>query len=294
MRALVPYASRGIVRSYARYRFGRYIRAARVAGYMARGLYRNRKRIRTVARFVMRKRRRTASSRFDGDRARGPSNQAWYDSTGANTLLGRSTIITLGRKKMYSAVLEIAKAPSALEKLGQPARNEIKLKGLKICLNAELPSFVTADTTMVHIALVQPKGFDTVVSPVDLDSFFSRPGGGIQGSDRTENFVEFATDPAVNWDFNCNGINTQKWNVITHVKRVLKCKGDAHQSGTSILRYEKYMSMKKKRIMWDSINSNFQTRPLVLLVWHERLISDVNTSFNINFNVSTTSYFMNI
>lgn len=292
--ALVLRGGSRIISGAFRYRYGRYVRAARAGAYVARAAYRNRRSIgvayRGLRNVTLRRRRRV---RMTGSPHAGPANQAWYLTDGTVSQAGRASTISLQRKTAWFGTVQIAKPPSGVELLGQPARNQIKLKGIKVCLNAELQSFLVADTCMFHFALIQPKGFDTQVAPLDLDSFFARPGGGTPGLDRTENFVQFAADPSVNWDYNCNGINREKWNIITHVKRRIHAKGDAYAGGgSSIFCYEKYFDMKKTRIMWDSINSTFQTRPLVAICWFERLTSDSVAGVNtMNLNINTKAFF---
>lgn len=270
-----------------------YLRRARAGVYVARTLFRHRRSIGRAARVVQRAYRRRRV-RMQSDAVRGPSNQAWYLATGAVAEAGRGTSILLERKTLSTFLIQIAKPPGAVEILGQPSRNEIKLRGLKICMTLENMSFLAADSMVVHIAIVQPKGFDQVLVPLDQTSFFSRPGGGTPGQDRTENFDNFASSPAVNWDYNCNGINKQKYNIITHTKRRLISKGSVYPQGQNIWQYDKYYNMRGKRIQWDSISANYQTRPLCLLVWHERLTSDdPSSNSNLRFHLNTKSYFSN-
>lgn len=160
-------------------------------------------------------------------------------------------------------------------------------------MNCELLSFQDADTSIMHFAILQPKSYDVPVNPVDPDSFFSRPGGGVQGADRTKNFNQFATAPGVDWDINCLGINRNKWNIVTHAKRVLTCKGTAYPKGSPFWKYEKYFSMKGKRMMFDSTSADYTSRPLVAVMWYERMTNDSNLSTTLNFNLNTVAYFSN-
>lgn len=286
--------ARMVTRSMSRGRYGRAYRGARAGVYVARTLFRNRRGIARAARTIQRA-YRGRSRRIAGEPSRGQANQAWYLANGVPGEAGRSTRILQNRKTMWSAPIFLCKPPGAVEVLGQPSRNAVRLRGLKVCIKAENPSFEVKDTCIFHIAIIQPKGFDTPTgqggSGVSLSDFFSRPGGGDPGSDRTEAFVPFATSPQVNWDYNCNGINKEKWNILTHVKRRIQCKGSAYQMGTSLLSYEKYFPMKSKRLQYDSIGNSYVTRPLILCMWHERMVSDDPEALNLNMHVNTVGYF---
>jgi hypothetical protein len=286
-RALVLKTGRALAPlRYARYRYNRYIRMARMASYVARGVYRNRKGIgRAMKGLKRRKRVLSSPSTANG-------NQAWYDLTGAPSASGRNTSIVLQRRTMWSAPVEIAKPPSSTELLGQPSRNAVRLSGLKICIHAHNGSNSATDVTMMHIALVQSKTFGTTAW--DPSDFFSMPGGGNSGTDRTQNWTDFAVQPAANFDYNCLGINKDKWQIITHVKRVVQPTNQGTVGGSNTVKYERYIPMKGARVMWDTISANNISRPLFLLVWHERTANDNVTGVpDFKFNVNTVSYFRN-
>lgn len=278
----------------SRSRYGRAYRGARAGVYVARTLFRNRRGIARAARTIQRA-YRSRSRRIAAEPSRGQANQAWYLQNGLPGEAGRSTRILLNRKTMWSTPIYLCKPPGATEILGQPSRNAVRLRGLKVCIKAENPSFETKDTAIFHIAIIQPKGFDTAIGQgggvVSLTDFFSRPGGGDIGNDRTEAFVPFGTDPTVNWDYNCNGINKEKWNILTHVKRRVQAKGNAYAMGTSLVSYDKYFPMRGKRLQYDSIGNVYLTRPLILCIWHERMVSDDNEANNFNMHVNTVGYF---
>lgn len=281
-------SGRMISRSVSRSRYGRYIRGARAGVYVARTLFRNRRGIARAARTIQRGYRNSRARRVAGEPSRGQANQAWYLQNGTTGEAGRGTRLSLNRKTLWVANILLTKPPGAVEILGQPSRNAVRLRGLKVCLMAENPSFETKDTTIFHIAILQAKGFETTDYST---SFFSRPGGGDVGNDRTENFAPFTLSPAVIWDYNCNGINKEKYNIITHVKRKLQAKGAAYQQGTSLLKYDKYFSMKGKRMQYDSIGSNFVSRPLVIACWHERMVSDDPEQLLLNWHLNTIGYY---
>lgn len=286
-RALVLKTGRALAPlRYARYRYNRYIRMARMASYVARGVYRNRRGIGKAMRGLKRKRRVLSSPTTAN------GNQAWYDLTGEPNGAGRNTSIVLNRRTMWSGTVQIAKPPSASELLGQPSRNAVRLSGLKICIHAQNGSNSATDVTMMHIALVQAKTFGT--TEFDGSDFFSMPGGGNSGSDRTQSFTDFATQPAANFDYNCLGINKEKWQIITHVKRVVQPTNQGTVGGKNTVKYERYIPMKGARVMWDTVSANNISRPLFLLVWHERTSNDSTTALpNFEFNVNTVSYFRN-
>lgn len=297
---VVPYRSRAIIP----YRLGRAVlasRKARLGLSVARFAYNNRKALFRVGRAVMKRKgifrqsraRKRYKSRVTSDRAAGPSNQSWYDVGGIPAAGGLSTSIDWNRKQLWSAVVQLAKAPSNTELLGQPARNQIVMKGLKVCFNAENFSNGQGDSTIVHFALVQAKGQDTTVQPFSTLSFFSRPGGGADGLDRSKNFIDFAVSPTPDRDYNCLGINTSKWNVITHTKRWLVPKATNIASGKSMWKYEKYFNLKGKRFMWDATGADFTNKPIVALVWHEKPVANGDAALNISFNINTVTYFKN-
>jgi len=231
--------------------------------------------------------------RMMGVAAHAVSNQCWYNAFGAPSPNGLSTNVVLERRTMYFAKVEISKQPSSVEQLGQVARDSAKLSGLKICINAANQNTGPTEHVMVHIALVQLKQFNN--DNWDNTSFFSTPGGGNAGADKTENFIDFGGQTAVQFQYNCNGINKDKWNVLTHFKRVLAPTSGSSQMN-SVLRYDKYFNMRKTRVAWDTITSDNITKPLMILVWYERSHNDSNTTFggNFKFNINTVSYFRNV
>lgn len=300
---IVPRGSRNIVPYY---RLGRAVlrtrhaRLALGAARAARFAYTNRKAIYRIGRGIMKRRgtfRKTRArkrARILPDRSSGPSNQAWYDSVGTVNDTARQQTQSLARKQLWSAVIQLAKPPDNTEALGQAARNQIKVKGLKVCLNANNMADGDQSNYILHFALVQPKGFDTEVAPFDTDNFFSRPGGGVIGTDRTKNWVEGSVDPSIDFDINCLGINTMKWNVITHIKRQIRPKGAFYQAAGNTMRYEKYFNLKNKRVMWDAVGAEFNTRPLVALIYYERMCNNAqDTVQDIQFNFNTVTYFSN-
>lgn len=300
---IVPRTSRSIVPYY---RLGRAVlrtRQARLALGAARAAkfaFTNQKAIYRIGRAVMKRRgvfRKTRArkrARLLPDRSSGPSNQAWYDSVGSVNDTARQQTQTLTRKQLWSAVIQLAKPPDNTEALGQAARNQIKVKGLKVCLNVNNMSQDGEANYIVHFALVQPKGFDTEVDPFDTNNFFSRPGGGVIGTDRTKNWVEGSVDPTIDFDINCLGINPMKWNIITHVKRQVKAKGSFYQAASNTMRYEKYFNLRNKRVMWDAVGANFNTRPMVALIYYERQCNNKqDLTPDIEFNFNTVTYFSN-
>jgi len=284
------------------YRMGAYLyrrSRARLGLNAARMAYANRRALYRLGRGAARRagglrrrmaNRRSGGARMQGDKLAGPSNQAFYDDTGAPNPDALSTTYTLNRKTMYAATIQIAKPPSNTELLGQPSRNQIRLKGLKVCFNIENTSFVTQDVYTVHIAIVQPKAFGT--TGFDNANFFSNPGGGNAGLDRTKDFQPFTSVPETDFSYNCNGINRSKWNIITHTKKCIVAKGSTNPSGRTYWRYEKYFTMKGKRIMWDTITEVNISRPLYFLCWYERTFTATDQeNADMIYNFNTISYF---
>lgn len=294
--ALVRYGANPILaRAAARgaamyYRNRKFLVNARRVGNVASFIYRNRAPIRRMF-----KRKRGYGGRVSNKRARvyaspfgSPRTQAYYDSTGAPSSAPVTPTVVLQRKFLWNAVVRLAKPPSSTDNLGAAEANRIHLKGIKVCFNAE--NVGTADTNRVilHFALVQEKTDENQGDVIDQNDFFSNPGGGEQGLDRTFNFVNATVATPPDFRYNCNGINRSRWNVITHKKWLMGKDTDNHRH---MLMFEKYYKINKD-LAYETASSTNVMRPIRMLVWHERHTSNgENLDNTIQFNINTISYF---
>ena len=233
---------------------------------------------------------RTAKSRMSSTPHHGPSNQAFYDENGLPALT--TTEIQIDRKTLYLAPVQIAKPPGNTELLGQPARNEIRLKGMKLCMNWQNFSFNNPDIFYFHIAIIQPKAMGATVDGVQ---FFSNLGGGDVGTERYIDFTDFTTDPSTNFKYNCNGINIQKYNVLTHRKFKVGISGDS-STGRSTGSFDHYFNLSGKRVEWNNVADVNIAKPLYICVWYERMVTNSAVTANncVHFNLTTSCFWKNI
>lgn len=227
--------------------------------------------------------------RISGDPQRGPSNQSFYGSTGIPT---SQNTFSIPRKTLWKGQVQLAKPPDAAETLGKSSTEGFRLKGVKVCVNAINNATTAAGIYTVHIALVQHKSNVNAVN-FPAQEFFVNPGGGDVGTIRYLDFNDVGTAPQVEQQYNCNGINKERWNIVTHVKRRMGV-GALNGSGPMSLKFEKYYDFGKKRFTFDNVSDGFVSRPFWLLIWYERLADNSPAApLDIAFNVNTVTYFKN-
>lgn len=140
----------------------------------------------------------------------------------------------------------------------------IHLSGIKTCYNFVNQTNIPVE---VHFAICQSKA-KLLSGQQDLTEDFFRDNSG--NSQDHLNF-DFTTD----WDirYQCNAINPDKWNIITHTKRILwpKSSDTATGQGQYFWRHEKYYNL-QKRIRFDNISTVLNTEPFIVLVWCVELL----------------------
>lgn len=294
MASLVRYGANPILaRAAARaagmyFRNRKYLYRANRLGGIASFMWRNR---RTIRRGIKRTRAmlpRTSNKRrrFHGAPTRTPRTQSYY--TGLGLPSDTDQTVTLERKTLWSAALQICKAPSTSDNLGAAEGNRIRFNGVKICLNVKN---LGTDDCIFHFAIIQPKTEPTVPGFVDGTDFFANPGGGNQGLDRYLNFVDFGTTPAPDQRYNCNGINPALYNVITH-KKFMVGKFDNPNTQDKV-HFEHYYKFKKP-MMFETAGSNLPYKVPNLICWQERQMGNASASNLVQFNITSISYFKTV
>lgn len=230
-----------------------------------------------VYRRVSNKRRR-----ITGSSSSSPRTQAFYNSTGDLAADGGVNIV-LQRKTLYAAVVRLAKPPSATDNLGAAEANRIHLKGVRFCLNIQNTSQTNNNIGIFHFAVVQEKNDGQNGNSVNQANFFANPGGGETGVDRT---LDFVTGGAVDFRYNCNGLNRNRWNIVTH-QRFLMDRADNEGAHKTFERYLKF----NKTFMYETNTNNNVMKPLRVLIWWEKHTDDTDTTDTMRFNLNTISYF---
>lgn len=211
---------------------------------------------------------------------KGPSLAIWNPSENTENNLQTMTLLEYGITQPQADV-----EPHA--RLSQ----QIFVKGIKVC------AYMRNDNpfpVMLHMAVLQYKSEQ----------------GSDQTSERKEDFFSIAQDgnakglpfpptaPAA-WDirYNCNGLNSQRFAIITHEKIFL----DKYQTGDSLMD-SKYMSKRdkyypiKRRIDFRQDTDVKNQKPFFLMFWWQSVkpSDHLNTNTNVFVQAKTQVYFGNI
>lgn len=233
--------------------------------------------------------------RISGSRNRSNRHQVFYNGAGLPD--APDTIVnTVARKNLWTSKINFARVDDTARRMGEVLGQKIFIKGIKICYHGYhlQEDFGPESNMMVHFALIQPKGW-----PDDApfhEKFFSNPGGGLLGLDRAKDFPDTTTDPGWDPTVNCNGINPQRFNIITHMKRNIYpvTTGSGGNQKAERWDWEKYFPI-NKTLVYEDAESDVVDRPIVMAVWYERLAATAaSVSVHWAFNVMTQTYFKSI
>lgn len=173
----------------------------------------------------------------------------------------------------------------------------VHLSGLKACYMFENRQDKPFE---VHFAIVQGKA-SQLSGQQDLETEFFR-----NNTDNTRATDDFTQDNSEwNQRYLCAPINSDKWNIITHTKRILWPKGSdtATGTGTYFWKHEKYYPI-KRNIRFDRTFRSVNTEPFVICVWCVELHKEdapfvgdppiyVPYSSAIDLHTATTAYWRN-
>lgn len=288
-----PYAYRGYIKAFRTFRkyspyFRTALRAYRAAKPTVSSFLRSRmKRKRSMPM----KRTYNKRARVAGVRQRVARIQTQYTSGGLPDATPSDNII-IGRKQLWTAPIKFARIDNTNRRLGEVQGTKIYVKGIKCCLYGVNESSNDLRDYIVHFALIQPKQVGTDATPIS-SNFFVNPGGGAAGQDKYLNFVDVSTTSA--WDprYNCNGINPDRFNIITHKK--YKLANNTPGSHAHSMYKEGYYKI-NKTFEYALDNATTVSRPIYAVLWYERIFGDVSTGLETSckFSLTTNCYFKSI
>lgn len=267
-------ASRAIVRTRARTNAANTIRAAYYASRLARNI-----RLRSAARKIGRAwRKHKLASRTAPGAKQSTRQFGEYGEGGAVAVQQRTLNVDA-----------IAFPPQGTS-VGYRLGTTIRCSGIKIC-----ERFINRGQypVMLHYCLIQPKAPVDDVQGFDWKSEFFRstiPATDATATTRTENFVDASESPPANqfeYFYDCWPINPDKFNIITHIRKKLSPRdllGDTAGADTSQIRprrvgdymwnFERYYSMKGKRLTFNDGADTVPNQPICRVFWHQALDSD--------------------
>lgn len=230
----------------------------KTAKYTARGI----RGARAIQKAWRKRKVRKINRRVDGNKGGGGKttgtrvNTDWLPGNfSTNSLLFRRIKFPEGNSTNYTG------------RLGQ----SIRMKGIHVC--DMIINHLTYPIE-VHWALCQEKHKDVA----DLETDFFRDT--TNTTDRSSNF-ESGTTP---WDqkYTCFRINPDKWNIVTHKRRVLdpKKNSDTYIQNLSEVRWrwkiDKFFPL-KQRVVFDSSAATEPTKPYIVFMWWQAVdVADAN------------------
>lgn len=256
---------------------------------------------------VMNRRRR-----IYGTKTTTPRIQSFY-SNNSSVLATAAGTHTLNRKTLWSSAIKFARrvGTSTQINLGAVHGQRIYVKGIRVCLRMQnvLGAAPPGRNSLhVHFAILQLKlGGGNPIDPLqgtgqELSpaNFFVNPGGGRNGNERDIGFDNAVDgDPSVNWDmrYDCNGINPDRFNIITHQRIRLDeiDRSDSSRNDTKTI--DKYVKVNKP-FQYENAVDDFVRRPLFLVMWCDRILPNGVTpqveETAIRYSINTVSYFKSI
>lgn len=258
--SMIPYARavtplRGALFGSRAARFAPYMltRSQRTAGRAILGAYRNRKRIRSAA--------RTIGRAWKKSRARRAAPGARQSARTNGEVINGETI------PMRQIQVKNLKWPNSGTSSGQRIGPTIKLSGFRLCEqfhnDLEYP-------IVIHYALLQyrAQGTDTI----QTDFFRDTTAVG----DRSSNFVNAVAggttdDFPYEFKYDCYPINSNKFHVLMHMKRVLAAENTDIKWNWDTWKFQKWINMKGKKFTFDDDSDPNPTKSIFRVFWWQPL-----------------------
>lgn len=259
------------VRRYGASKYGRSIRRVGMAARVIQGAYRNRRAIKTIAKFV-RKRVKPQMTKW-GKRMRvvEPKQRA---SANQDAHAAGTALLPLGSLSFQQ--IQMPNPAATARDLGGRRGIYVYLKGIRICRQFEFlrPSeqIPPIPPIIMHYAVVQLK--DASGDPAQWGTQFR--GGFFRAfnetADKTIDFVDNTAASGWSSILNCCNMNPDnEFNILTHKRRKMEqpqvYAGNV-RPGSYIWQIDKYVRV-KKRIAWANINATTPIHPLIELFWFQ-------------------------
>lgn len=207
---------------------------------------------------------RNKKARISGAKGRAFTNREYPFASGAPSALGDLT--NLRRKELHVRELVFCGNADTNDDLRNAPGRRFWVSGVNICTTFKNDTLNVP--IRVHLAMVQPKEFESNPNDFDQDFFKSSQSG----SDIYENFN--STARAWNMDYDCFGINRRKFNIVTHTKFIVRPRGDANNADREHMNFrhlEKYYKINKV-FEFDNSTDTSVSKPLYLLIWWDSLL----------------------
>jgi len=262
-----------IVNSASRY--GGYGKRARMAYSAGRYLYKNRRTVIRAAKTIGRAYKKSRSRRIEGAQAQQVVLQSFIAGDKAEE-------VNVVRKNLW--VEELKFANNINTGVNGAPNLTFSVKGFKLCYMLRNISDIPIH---VHMAIVQRKSAEDT-NYMGVNMFRSTDNN----TDRTANFIDRSTEPA--WDVvqDCQNLNTDRFNVLTHMRIKLNAGEEPYnrqQTGTSWIKKDKYFPLSGKKFAFETDSATLVSKPLTLLVWMETIFPSSGAD-NFNMNISTVTY----
>lgn len=257
MPALVTRRNYASLSKYAKYSAmrNRYARAGMTAYRVGAYAYKNRKRLRSFS--------RTASRVYKRARRAAPSVKQHSKVKGDIV-----TTLSEANQSAYQYVLQFPSINPSNQAYAQRNGPSLFVSGIKLCWDFQ--NLRDDQAQHVHFAILQYKGFQTSTTSWNEDFFTDNYSPG----QRFSGFPPPSAD--YNMRLDCDGINSTKFNILTHKKFTLDPNDGVNTlfstAKLSNGRWKKRLRMwipLKKRIMFENPSSTVPTKPWIVVVWNQ-------------------------
>lgn len=256
------YRAAQIAAALARNRAIRYGASALVRAWRRR---RGRVAIR-VSRPVLR--RRSRNNRFGGPRPAARNKQ--YTTTGTlplDTLDGQDITSYIARGTEND----------------QRKYNYVDLIGFKQCIQVENPS--STAPVVYHMALIQLRSVPLgSINDTLTEEFFTAPND-VDGTETGKSGINFDNGSLTKCMKNCLNINSKKWRVFYHIRKLVSPRNVSANPGTMMdfmgnCRIDRYAKL-KQRIQFEGNAGGNAYRPIYVVQWYEphRIQDNANAAF---------------
>lgn len=206
------------------------------------------------------------------DSGTGDQNVAARSAPGATTSTRQSgkqgEDFALGQRLLLVDNIDF---PNAGASVGKRLGSTIRLSGIRICETVvnDLDFAVT-----FHWALLQPKSRGDIDVSEIKQEFFRET----EGPDRNRAFIDAKDGDTYEYFYSCNGINPDKFNILTHMKKVLAPRDvtkdstfNFHNMDTRNYTFhlDKYFNFKGKRMTFLNDADTVPEHPIIRVMWFQ-------------------------
>jgi len=271
---IVAYGTRGILAA----RFARrsnWKRRGRIAG----ALWRNRKTVGSAfkqARRSFNNRKRKAGATPAPSTNRRRENIDQYETSSV-------AFLSLKPKTLK---WNIIKGPASGTQMGEINSDFVRVVGVDMCLRAS--NRLVAEgrgrvPIMLHFGILQPKCHEKITGNEDMQKDFFRAYNNSSGNGRVD-AIDFVEGGETNLKYDCNPINTRKWNVLMHKRIKVAGEATGNQANSHIVDFKKWTKIGRRyRLANNGTGGDVEfQQPFYWFMYYQPLELDVDPDWDPN------------